>query len=290
MDRPDADGWNVPLNELFVRAATGRAGGRFARHRRDLLRALLVLVTAGVALVALQESGAARLLPAPLAGPMAGPMAATVPVPPDAAQAPLGQPAPAPAGEGGFAYLSEHRGQPVRFDPCRPVHYVTGSVGAPAGAEQLLFEAVRQVSLATGLVFVYDGGTEEAPADLREPVQPERYGARWAPVLIAWSDEADDPDLRGGTAGYASPVSADPDGRGPRLLTGTVVLDAEQLAGYHDPRVVLTTVLHELGHLVGLGHVDDAADIMHAESGPADGYTAGALRGLHQLGLGDCYS
>jgi hypothetical protein len=84
----------------------------------------------------------------------------------------------------------------------------------------------------------------------------------------------------------------DPDGRGPRLVTGTVVLDRLGASGLPlDSGGALTVLLHELGHLVGLGHVEDEDDIMHATSGRhTPEYTPGARRGLHALGSGPCFS
>ena len=73
------------------------------------------------------------------------------------------------------------------YDPCRPIHYVVRPDGAPPGGAELIRTAVAQVSGATGLQFVDDGPTQEAPSTDREAYQPELYGRRWAPVLIAWS-------------------------------------------------------------------------------------------------------
>jgi predicted Zn-dependent protease len=50
-------------------------------------------------------------------------------------------------------------------------------------------------------------------------------------------------------------------------------------------------MLHELGHLVGLGHIDDPAEIMNPVSvRPLAGYGPGDLRGLAALGSGRCHS
>ena len=74
---------------------------------------------------------------------------------------------------------------------------------------------------------------------------------------------------------------------------GQVVLDAADLA--HAPGdgdaagTVRLVAMHELGHLVGLGHVDDPTELMHAETGGTlTGFGPGDLRGLHELGSGDC--
>ena len=56
---------------------------------------------------------------------------------------------------------------------------------------------------------------------------------------------------------------------------------------------VLAVVMHELGHLVGLDHVDDPADTTYPETDPAvtaPEYGDGARRGLEELGDGPCSS
>ncbi len=105
-------------------------------------------------------------------------------------------------------------------------------------------------------------------------------------MLIAWSTAQQNPELMGAVAGYAGPIGLDPDGRGARLVTGQVVIDAVP----NDMSSQFATLLHELGHLAGLAHVADAADTMHARSAGTASYTPGALRGLSQLGQGGCFS
>ncbi len=48
-------------------------------------------------------------------------------------------------------------------------------------------------------------------------------------------------------------------------------------------------MLHELGHLVGLDHVDDDSQLLHPETVPGvTDYAAGDLTGLSRLGQGPC--
>ncbi len=84
---------------------------------------------------------------------------------------------------------------PITYDPCRPVHYVIRLQGGPPGGEQIICDAVLRVSQATGLHFVYDGSTSEAPSRQRPPYQPKTYGDRWAPVLISWVTPSENPDF-----------------------------------------------------------------------------------------------
>ena len=47
-------------------------------------------------------------------------------------------------------------------------------------------------------------------------------------------------------------------------------------------------ILHELGHVMGLEHVDDPVQLMYPEIGAPDGLAAGDLNGLYQLGKAAC--
>ncbi len=283
------------ITAQHARASGWRTDGLPARHpapgrttrrpSRGLHASLAALALLSVAL----WSGApalARLGPAP-GHAVAGPR--VPPTPDDAAGSPLGAPPPAPAGEGGFALLHGTTGsRAVGWDPCRPVHWVLRSAGAPPGAAAQVQQGFARLSAATGLVFVLDGATTEAPADDRPLVQRQQYGDRWAPVLVAFADPSEAPELAGDVAGYASTRLADPDGRGLRVVTGTVVLDGPAL---HDhPEVVPAVVLHELGHLAGLDHVPDPADLMYAYGSPATTFSDGDLRGLARLGAARCFS
>lgn len=211
-----------------------------------------------------------------------------------AKKAPLGRPAPLQQTSGSYAFIRKQRdGSPVAYDPCRPIHYVVRSDQAPPGADRLVREAVARVSAATGLRFVADGGTTELPDRNREVFQPERYGDRWAPVLIAWRTAGQYPPLAGDTVGEGGSVAISVQGRPTVFVSGQVVLDSRDLrrmmrtaAGRAEARGVL---MHELGHVVGLDHVKDRTQLMYRST--VDGVTdfgAGDLTGLAALGRGAC--
>jgi hypothetical protein len=203
---------------------------------------------------------------------------------------PLGVPVPAPPGAGGFSFLLQTAdGAPLAFDPCRPVHWVVRPDGEPPGGRELVAAAVAEVARATGLLFLFDGVTDEAPVADRPRRQPERYGDRWAPVLVAWSTEAEHEALAGARVGSGEAAWAHD--RGPRLVSGQLVLDREDLVetdGALGP-LAAATALHELAHVVGLGHVDDAGSLMHPHNAEQTAFQPGDLRGLRALGSGECF-
>ena len=211
----------------------------------------------------------------------------------DSAAKPLGTPMAAP-GTGTYDFMAFQSDgiTPVAYDPCRPLHYVIRPDNAPVGGEQLIADAVARISQVTGLQFVYDGPTDEAPSDQREPFQPDRYGDRWAPVLISWDTVAEQADFATEVAGLGGSLSASL-GDGPSVyVTGAVALDAAQFAeiltrpgGAQDARAI---VLHELAHVLGLAHVSDPTQLMYPEQSTVHDFAAGDLTGLARLGSGEC--
>jgi hypothetical protein len=212
----------------------------------------------------------------------------------EASPDPLGTPLPAPATGGvhEFVALQADGVTPVSYDPCRPVHYVIRPDNAPEGGEEIVRDAVARISAITGLQFVYDGPTDEVPADARALYQPERYGDRWAPVLVSWQTEAENPAFGTDTVGEAGSAAVTITGAPKVYVSGMVDLDAEAFAGFvAEPdgvRVARAIVLHELGHLVGLAHVPDPGQLMYPETRDAVDFGAGDLTGLTRLGAGEC--
>ena len=208
------------------------------------------------------------------------------------ASAPLGTPSAAPD-TGTYAFVQTQPGgtDPVAYDPCRPVHWVMRPDGAPPGAPGLVEEALSRLSAASGLRFVHDGTTDEAWSEDRAAFQPGRYGDRWAPVLVSWATPGEVPALEGTVAGVAGSQAVT--AGGPWVfVTGTVTIDAgwaEGPARSPDGRAEVRGVLmHEFGHLVGLDHVDDPAELMAPEYRGQEGFGPGDLAGLARLGRGAC--
>ncbi len=208
----------------------------------------------------------------------------TLGAPVDASSEPLSAP-PAVTASGPHEFVRTVDGGPVRYDPCAPIHVVINPRTAVEGADRMVAEALDSVSAATGLTFVDDGTTDEAPSTRRGGAPGSR-----GPVLIAWSDPEESTSLKGAVAGVAGSIST----RGGRWFdTGAVTLDGPQLkrivrqrSGWEAARAV---VLHELGHLVGLDHVDAEGELMQPEARPdVTDWGPGDREGLAALGGGAC--
>jgi len=212
------------------------------------------------------------------------------PVPLDAATTPLRMPPEVPD-PGGYSFLATApEGEPVRWDPCRPVHVVVRAQDEPPGGRQAVTSALAEVGEAAGLVFVVDGETDEAPEERRRTTDPDRYGKRWSPVLVAWSDAAEHPPLTG-AVGVAGP-SPGVGGTAQTWVTGTVVLDAawfaDNLPQDIGARRAEAVLAHELAHLAGLGHSRDPFSLMSPAYQSVYGFSLSDRAGLARLGGGGC--
>ncbi|SEI79960.1 Matrixin [Arthrobacter sp. yr096] len=209
------------------------------------------------------------------------------------ADAPLGTPAPVNRPSSSYKFLAvKDDGSPLAYSPCRPIHYVVNSDLASASWQPLVDEAVRRASVATGLKFIFDGPSSEVPSTNRAGYQPARYGDRWAPVLIAWSTPEQVPRLTGQTVGLGGSSSIGLSNGYKAYVTGTVSLDAPQFAGIVDTpngqEIGVAVIMHELGHLLGLDHVDDPRQLMYDQASWVRDYAAGDRTGLARLGTGPC--
>jgi len=153
--------------------------------------------------------------------------------------------------------------------------------------------AISRVSQATGLKFIYDGATTEAPSFRRDEYQPGRYGDHWVPVLISWATIAENPDFVTNVDGESGSAAVSKNG-GPKIfVTGNVELDSSKLTTMllmpDGNQMVFTVVLHELGHLIGLAHVTDPSQLMYPETGHGiTDFAVGDLTGAAILGKGVC--
>ena len=184
-------------------------------------------------------------------------------------------------GGGSFAFVVHTSdGDPVGWDHCQPIRYVVNPEGAPHEWEEIIRGGVAEVTDASGFQFQYDGTSidrafTERVADAADP----------PPVLIAWASSDEVPDLEGSTAGIGGSTPARVNRR-VVFVTGIVVLDVEaydRMERQGDGRAEELILAHELGHVLGLDHVDDVGELMNAEYVGQDGFGPGDREGLQQL-------
>lgn len=205
----------------------------------------------------------------------------------------IGMAGPQPDTTGSFAFLAHQPGKPdvpVTYSACLPIRVQVNPAGGPADAVALVQQAMDRVAAATGLRFEYAGLTTHRP-QWHSSHLPELARAD-APVLVSWATPEEVPQLAGDVAGIGGSVWAGEAGGTRRYVTGGVTLDSgafDELAQRPDAQAEEEAiVLHEFGHLVGLGHVNDPGELMYRRNIGRTDFGPGDLAGLARLGEGGC--
>jgi hypothetical protein len=209
------------------------------------------------------------------------------------AEGPLGRPGPAGSSTA-FAFMTKQAdgSTPVSYDPCRPIHYVIRPDGGPPGGDALIAAAVAKASASSGFRFVYDGLTTESASGQRAAYQPDRYGERWAPVLFVWETANEQPDFGVDVAGLGGSGAMSWGDHPNVFVTGAVQLDATKLGAMirqpNGSSSAQAVIMHEVGHVLGLAHVNDASQLMSPRGSAVTDYGSGDLAGLARLGAATC--
>ena len=181
--------------------------------------------------------------------------------------------------------LRDFEGDPVTYDPCQPVRYVINPAGAPADYQSFLRPAVAKAQAATGLKFVYDGVSTDTWA-------AHDHASKAEPVLITFADALDGGTASRDAVGIGGSTSVKINGRTqPHFITGQVELLSTWFAReseVHATAAEESVVMHELGHVLGLGHVHGRDEVMYPLAHGQTHYGPGDLAGLATLGSGAC--
>lgn len=183
------------------------------------------------------------------------------------------------SGGDGYSYMATTPGGAPITWPCDgPIELEVNPQGAPEGYAALVASAVGRVNDASGFTVEVVGETDDRQVTDR--------GA--GPVLLVWADEDEVPELAGPTAGIGGATYVQGPGGGGHAVGGTVVLDTDLPGGFlrrTDPEPVL---VHELLHVLGLGHSDDPSQLMAPEYSSQRDLGDGDLAGLRALREAAC--
>ena len=209
-------------------------------------------------------------------------------------------PGPSPSGSpgpvGAFRFMRWVAAGPVRWDPCESITYAINPFGASIDVRPDLREAVRRVGEATGIRFRPAGTTREG--FLHAFLRMRYEGAfRGADVIVFWVDHDDYRSIVQRLFGPSLPPSialgkpmAGLYRHRDQYFGGLILVDADAVSvpGFASPQAHGLVLLHELGHVMGLGHVRDRDQLMYSGRRPNEkvgGFGAGDLEGLRRLGV-----
>lgn len=156
-------------------------------------------------------------------------------------------------------------GKVVRWNPCETIHWKFRSTGAPSGALAMVKSAVARVAYLTGTKWHYDGLTTATPTSKWLPTSTSTI----RPVLIGWTDGRHS-DLLSGQAASVLGVTRTAyfrttmDGNAlAATKAGVIALDRTNRLPLTGAVSWRSTMLHELGHLMGLDHVGTRTQMMY---------------------------
>ncbi len=208
-----------------------------------------------------------------------------------------------PAFDYTFLFVRDGGCRPVRFNPCQPVRYALNRGQATDAHVADLTEALAKLAAATGLEFQRVADTTEDPRRVPQPRRLPDGTFDWPPVVIGWSRLGTGDSLRGRNDQRADPAIVVGGGGRPEIVsevivTGNLVLNLDAVTDT-DTRAPVPhgfgtgvnwgrIILHELAHVIGLGHVESRTSIMNEaltqQTLSSSEWGVGDLIGLRQLG------
>lgn len=198
----------------------------------------------------------------------------------------------APLSASGFTQQLSDAGTPLRWEPCRPIHYVTNLTEAPYDTALAdIQRAVSEVAKYSHLRFVYDGSvTQQLRSAYSE--SNNRAGTHdTAPLLIGFGTK-ESSDVLDGSDGLLgeTEIASDPD---TELINSAVLVlnaaDEEVEPGYGEGTRWGSVMLHEMAHAVGLDHVSNPGELMNPElTDDLVDFGPGDKKGLADAGSGGC--
>lgn len=178
------------------------------------------------------------------------------------------------SGGDGYTFLStSSSGAPLTWACEERIEVVVNPEGAPDGYADLVASAVDRLDEVSSFTVEVVGETDER----------DFLDRRAGPVLLGWADEDEVPALAGPVAGVGGASYLSGPGGGGRAVGGMVVVDRELPRGWWAGVDEESVVLHELLHVLGLGHTDEPGQLMAAESTGQTGLGDGDLAGIAAL-------
>ena len=291
--RPDGDGRPVRAEGVLEPAKPRRTAA--------LAAVVLVLAIAGAGLGALRSAGSSDEPAGEEASTFDPACPARNHLSPDANG--IVREGVRPAFDYTFLFVKDGGCQAVRFNPCEPIRYALNRRLATDAHVADLTQALAKMAAATGLEFQRVADTDEDPRQVPRPRRQPDGTFTWPPVVIGWSNLGTGDSLRGRNDQRADPAVMVGGGGRPEIVsdvivTGNLVLNLDAVTDT-DSRTPVPhgfgtgvnwgrIILHELAHVIGLGHVESRTSIMNEaltqQTLSSSEWGVGDLIGLRQLG------
>jgi hypothetical protein len=177
---------------------------------------------------------------------------------------------------------------PIRWNPCTPIRYVVNLNGYADRNLIDIDEALDRMTAATGITFLNVGTSTYIPTRSRPTDLPQSQAlTRTGPydLLIALGAISDSDLLGSYTLGIAGPSWVT--SRGVTSYVHAAALFNMDLLDGVEPwssEGLGPVMLHEMGHVIGLGHFEDETQIMNPYATSVTAYADGDLRGLWEEG------
>lgn len=190
-----------------------------------------------------------------------------------------------------FSLNHNRNGSVTRWNPCDgAIHVLINAGRAGAGGVADARAALAALGQQTGLSFVYDGATTFVPTTTNAGSQPARLVIAWAPPGAGAGQSNYYSSGAVGEGGWRSSGTSSNGGAtwNWKIVQGFVVVDpnVSMAGGFGNGVTRGALLLHELGHVVGLGHSGDSAQAMYPvlSSKTFGSYGAGDAAGLTAVG------
>lgn len=175
---------------------------------------------------------------------------------------------------------SSHKLEAGRWNPCKPITYRINTAGAYKGWDKQVHAVMAEMSRATGLTFVYKGTTTEVAFGNKRSKDSD--------IIFSWATAKQNPDLAGAVVGLGGSYYTQHQNGTKERFKGSIVLDrAEKLDTTWDGVRITswsTVMLHELTHVLGVGHTTDKTQLMAPVTGLKPRFGKGDLAALSKVG------
>jgi hypothetical protein len=208
-----------------------------------------------------------------------------------------------PGGEFTVIFEDETPETMPRWDPCTfPTYAINKGSSEPAenivrdGFElddaDLLRQAFERTEELSGLRFLYLSKT----SDTYEKSEDYSTNLGKADVLVQYLREdeyrvaAEESGLSTSIA-FAGPLARRVIGETGYLVAGRIIINADEIQRLLDEgreEIIAAAYLHEIGHLIGLGHVENPDALMFGGPSYFDTFTEGDKLGFEWAGAGPC--